>query len=75
MSKNTITVSGKCGSGKTSIASYIKQALEGRGFTNISIHDPDVIFETDYPHLQEKRLSAILDSPIIIETINTPYRE
>lgn len=72
--KNTIIISGPCGSGKTTLALFIKDILEARGFTNITVDDEDVNRATEYRHLQDRRLEAIQDNPIVIDTHQLPRR-
>lgn len=63
-----IQIHGRCGAGKTTLALALERFLQSQGFTQVSVIDPDVTYQTHYPQLQEKRMLAIRTSRVIIET-------
>lgn len=66
----TVTITGKIGSGKTTVALALTQLLRDKGFTNVKLSDEfrDDVNEPYYTELQEGRLNAIRDRSIRIRT-------
>lgn len=68
----TIKVCGSVNAGKSTLARELEAFLRARGFTNVRINDPDVVFPGyDDVALHEKRRETIIakDTEIEIETV------
>lgn len=63
-----VVVHGACGSGKTTLALAFKEFLKSKGFADVAVSDVDVAYGCHYPELQDRRLDAIKDRKVIIET-------
>jgi len=72
MAKITITVSGVCGSGKTTLARAFELFLLERGFTNVTMNDVDRFIGCDHTSLQDLRMKGIRDSEVEIITEQVP---
>jgi Ni2+-binding GTPase involved in maturation of urease and hydrogenase len=69
----SITISGPCASGKTTLAIAFRDFLRERGFTNVIVNDVDLELGTVHvtTHMQEVRMNAIKDRLHIIRTVQT----
>lgn len=73
----TITISGPCGSGKTTLAQALYEFLRYEGFSNVSVDDYDL---THTPSLwdrevQPARMEAVSPNRVDIVTVQTQNGE
>lgn len=63
-----IEIHGKAGEGKTTLALALRDFLKSKGFDNVSVTDPDCVYEgqSDRRELQELRLEALAKKGTII---------
>jgi len=64
----TITISGECASGKTTLAQFIAHVLRDVGF---GVHVDDVDLNNNPPGNFQERLKAVSTSLVDIKTIQT----
>lgn len=69
-----IIVEGQPASGKTTIALAIHDFLKEKGFTNVSIDDIDVQYQSESRHFQSRRLEAIKDREVVVQTKQLPRK-
>lgn len=71
-----IIVEGQPASGKTTIALAlaIHDFLKEKGFTNASIDDIDVQYQSESRHFQSRRLEAIKDREVVVQTKQLPRK-
>lgn len=66
----TVTISGPCAAGKTTLALAFQAFLEERGFTGVSVTDADVAYRSHAPELQPRRMESIArDRRVFICTV------
>lgn len=63
-----ISITGKPGSGKTTLAIALRDFLAAQGFTNVNVCDYDITNCSEYSHLQEQRMVALREREVIIMT-------